>query len=94
MLWVPSTTAIIGRPANLRRTKRPKAADNGVAMNSCEFAEIGRFRCNPAGCVWSVPDRVRCQGRCCHPWTGGRQTTNLEERLVARLAALLAAFGY
>ena len=24
--------------------------------------------CKRKGCLWSVPDRVRCQGRCCHPW--------------------------
>jgi hypothetical protein len=65
---VPSTTAIIGRPANLRRTKRPKAADNGVAMNSCESPKLAAFVGNPARCLWSGPDRVRCQGRCCHPW--------------------------
>ena len=68
MLWVPSTTAIIGRPANLRRTKRPKAADNGVAMNSCKSPKLAAFVGNPARCLWSGPDRVRCQGRCCHPW--------------------------
>jgi hypothetical protein len=61
MLWVSSTT-------NLGRTKRPKAADNGVAMNSCEFAEIGRFRSTQPGASGAGPDRVRCQGRCCHPW--------------------------
>lgn len=45
---------------------------------------------NSARCLRSVPDRVRCQGLMCHPpGTGCRQTTNLEERLVARLAAPL-----
>jgi hypothetical protein len=86
MLWVSSTT-------NLGRTKRPKAADNGVAMNSCEFAEIGRFRSTQPGASGAAQTECVARAVVVTPGTGGRQTTNLEERLVARLAAPLAAFG-
>ena len=77
MLWVPSATAIIGRPANLGRTKRPKAADNGVAMNSCEFAEIGRLSLQPSGVPLERPRPSALPGPLLSPLglaAGKRQT--------------------
>jgi hypothetical protein len=48
-----------------------EAAQSGRQRRSYEQLRVRRnwpLSFNPARCLWSGPDRVRCQGRCCHPW--------------------------
>ena len=77
----------LDHPASSHQLRR-RSVDSGV--QPCYGFLAAFVATNPARCLWSVPDRVRCQGLLCRPpGTGCRQTTNLEERLVARLAAPL-----
>ena len=48
-----------------------EAAQSGRQRRSYEQLRVRRnwpLSFQPARCLWSGPDRVRCQGRCCHPW--------------------------
>jgi hypothetical protein len=69
--------------ANLRQTRRSKQR---VAMNRCEFPDIGRVGAHPTRCLWR-PTRavvVTLLGR------GAGKLQTRKERLVARLAGPLA----